>query len=223
MVPSGLFVPGIICGCIFGRLTGEWVKHLTYADDLTTHAVHPGIYALLGAACMLGGMSRMTISMSIILVETTGNIQYLFPIMICLMISKSVGDRFNISLYDLHMKLKCLPFVEGEPPDHMIRKNAINVATRSVFSLPEVPTVQEVYELLRETNHCGFPVRTKENQLSGIVLRSQLIVLLRKRNVRASQLLNCIPSRPLLSDRGIACARTGNVVLGWQRWVCPAA
>jgi chloride channel 7 len=182
MVPSGLFVPGIICGCVFGRLTGEWVKHLTYEGDWTTHAVHPGIYALLGAACMLGGMSRMTISMSIILVETTGHIQYLFPIMICLMISKSIGDRFNISLYDLHVKLKCIPFVEGEPPPDMIRKTAIDVASREVECLGLVCPVEEVYTLLRKTRHCGFPVRTPNDQLSGIILRSQLIVLLKKQD-----------------------------------------
>jgi H+/Cl- antiporter ClcA len=91
MVPSGLFVPGIICGCCFGRLTGEWVKHLTHGALWTTHAVHPGTYSLLGAACMLGGMARMTISLTIILLETTNDIQYLLPIMICLMISKWVG------------------------------------------------------------------------------------------------------------------------------------
>ena len=29
-VPSGLFVPGIITGCSFGRLAGEWVRYYTY-------------------------------------------------------------------------------------------------------------------------------------------------------------------------------------------------
>ena len=29
-VPSGLFVPGIIIGCSFGRLTGEWVRYFHY-------------------------------------------------------------------------------------------------------------------------------------------------------------------------------------------------
>jgi chloride channel 7 len=226
MVPSGLFVPGIICGCIFGRLVGEWVKHLTYADDLSTHAVHPGIYALIGAACMLGGMSRMTISMSIILVETTGNIQYLFPIMICLMISKSVGDKFNISLYDIHVKLKCLPFVESEPAPDMIRKNAIDVATRAVHTVPEVPGVQLVYDLLRDKAHCGFPVLTEDSQLSGIILRSQLLVLLRKQNVRSPWILRlslskcfvcvCAACRSLhLTDRSCTHLRTCD----FQCWV----
>eukprot|EP01048_Picozoa_sp_COSAG05_P021630 COSAG05_NODE_4044_length_1703_cov_1.647756_3_plen_86_part_00 len=29
-VPSGLFVPGIIIGCSFGRLAGEWVRYFNY-------------------------------------------------------------------------------------------------------------------------------------------------------------------------------------------------
>ena len=32
-VPSGLFVPGIISGCAFGRLTGEWVRYWMYDQN----------------------------------------------------------------------------------------------------------------------------------------------------------------------------------------------
>ena len=54
-----------------------------------------GKYALLGAAAMLGGVVRMTISLTIILIEATGNLTYGFPIMVVLMVAKWVGDFFN--------------------------------------------------------------------------------------------------------------------------------
>ena len=54
-----------------------------------------GKYALLGAAAMLGGVVRMTISLTIILIEATGNLTYGFPIMVVLMVAKWVGDYFN--------------------------------------------------------------------------------------------------------------------------------
>ena len=48
-----------------------------------------------------------------------GERRYLLPIMTCLVISKTVGDYFNISLYDLHVEHKCVPFVEDLPPTGM--------------------------------------------------------------------------------------------------------
>ena len=58
--------------------------------------------------------------------------------MICLMLSKWVGDQFNISLYDLHVELKCIPFVEGTPSEGMEQMNAIDVATTPVVTLEQV-------------------------------------------------------------------------------------
>ena len=65
-VPSGLFVPSLLSGAAFGRLFGNLALRL-----------HPKLafsntYALVGAAAVLGGMARMTISLTVILLECTG-------------------------------------------------------------------------------------------------------------------------------------------------------
>ena len=71
-VPSGLFVPCILTGCAYGRLWGELLRAHVFPNS----DIHAGTYALFGAVSMLGGVSRMTISLTVILLETTQNIKY---------------------------------------------------------------------------------------------------------------------------------------------------
>ena len=63
-VPSGLFIPCMMMGAGLGRFCGE-LLHTLHAD------VDPGVYALVGAAGMLGGVTRMTISLAVILIEVS--------------------------------------------------------------------------------------------------------------------------------------------------------
>ena len=51
--------------------------------------VYPGTYAIIGAAAFMGGVMRMTISLTVILIETTQKISYGLPIMITLMVTHS--------------------------------------------------------------------------------------------------------------------------------------
>ena len=95
-------------GAAFGRLIGHLLHFLdhrkgTFADS--------GTFALIGAAGGLGGMARMTISLTVILLEATGDIQYIVPLMLTVMFARFVGNIFNDGLYDIHIKLKNVPFL----------------------------------------------------------------------------------------------------------------
>lgn len=50
--------------------------------------VSPTIYAVIGAAAMLAGVTRMTISLTVVFFELTGAVTSVLSIMIAIMVSK---------------------------------------------------------------------------------------------------------------------------------------
>ena len=59
-VPSGLFVPSLLAGAAFGRLFGNLIYKIT-----PYNVAFSNVYSLIGAAAVLGGMARMTISLTV--------------------------------------------------------------------------------------------------------------------------------------------------------------
>lgn len=94
-----------------------------------TKGLDEGVYALLGAASFLGGSMRMTVSLCIILLELTNSLLMLPLIMLVLLVSKTVGDSFNDAIFDLHVRLKGIPFLDAHPEPFMRRLSALDAIT----------------------------------------------------------------------------------------------
>ncbi|KAK2180123.1 hypothetical protein NP493_458g02020 [Ridgeia piscesae] len=188
-VPSGLFIPCLLTGAAWGRLIGISVRGV-FPD---AEWANPGKFALVGAAAQLGGVVRMTISLTVILIEATGSISFGFPIMIVLMVAKWVGDLFNEGLYDIHVKLAGVPILPWEPPHLTSNIMASEVMSHPVTTFDMNETVGHVVNVLKKDLHEGFPVvdhinpapnqpgRSTFGLLRGTITRSQLIVLLKNK------------------------------------------
>ncbi|MBN3303918.1 CLCN7 protein, partial [Amia calva] len=185
-VSAGVFIPTLLIGAAWGRLFGICLAKMPTNDTGKIWA-DPGKYALIGAAAQLGGIVRMTLSLTVIMVEATGNVTYGLPIMLVLMTSKIVGDYFIEGLYDIHIKLQSVPFLHWEAPATSHSLTAREVMSSPVTCFSRLEKVGTIVEILSNTtmNHNGFPVVSEftdghvPGKICGLILRSQLIVLLK--------------------------------------------
>uniref|UniRef100_A0AAQ5YNI9 Chloride channel protein n=1 Tax=Amphiprion ocellaris TaxID=80972 RepID=A0AAQ5YNI9_AMPOC len=212
-VPSGLFIPSMAVGAIAGRLLGVGMEQLAYyhhdwfifkgwcspgADCIT-----PGLYAMVGAAACLGGVTRMTVSLVVIMFELTGGLEYIVPLMAATMTSKWVADAFGREgIYEAHIRLNGYPFLEAKE-EFEYSSLAVDVmrprrADPALAVLTqEGMTVGEVETLVESTHYSGFPVVVSQEsqRLVGFVLRRDLLISIdnaRKRQegvVSASQVV----------------------------------
>jgi CBS domain-containing protein len=182
-VPSGLFVPSLLTGALGGRAFGETLSRCGFTVD-------PGLYALVGAAAMLGGMTRMTISLCCILIETTDGIKFGLPITTALLFAKWAGDYFNDGLYDIHISLKEAPILYWTAPHEADLLLAKHIMSKQLWVLPERVKVRDAVDILARCLHNGFPVVSTTSALSdgnrahalqGLVLRHQVCVLIASR------------------------------------------
>ncbi|KAF0887983.1 hypothetical protein E2562_006905 [Oryza meyeriana var. granulata] len=178
-VPSGLFLPIILMGSAYGRITALVLARFARIDH--------GLYAVLGAAALMSGSMRMTVSLCVIFLELTNNLLLLPITMFVLLIAKTVGDAFNPSIYEIILDLKGLPFLEAKPEPWMkdLTVGELAAAKPRAVTLQVVERVSTVVEALRSTRHNGFPVldhpRPGVSELHGLVLRSHLVAVLKKR------------------------------------------
>ncbi|XP_074053262.1 H(+)/Cl(-) exchange transporter 7 isoform X2 [Macrotis lagotis] len=202
-VSAGVFIPSLLIGAAWGRLFGISLSYLTnsaiWAD--------PGKYALMGAAAQLGGIVRMTLSLTVIMMEATSNVTYGFPIMLVLMTAKIVGDFFIEGLYDMHIQLQSVPFLHWEAPVTSHSLTAREVMSTPVTCLRRKEKVGVIVDVLSDTssNHNGFPVveysdDAQPARLQGLILRSQLIVLLKHKVFVERASLNLVQRRLKLKD-----------------------
>lgn len=181
-VPSGLLVPSLLSGASFGRLFG----HLLHMLDHTSGTfADSGTYSLMGAAAIMAGFSRMTISVTVILLEATGNMQYVLPLMITVMAARFTGNLFNEGIYDATIHIKKYPLLEQEVPGVAERHEIVagQAMTSAVKCLRPVERVGVVYDLLRYTSHGNFPIvdTASSSVLYGTTSRSMLCTLLHRR------------------------------------------
>lgn len=179
-LPAGLWTPNALIGATLGRAVGQTIQSLGYD-------IHPGMYALIGSVGMLVGSTRMTVSVAVIALQMTNSTLLVLPITVCILVSKSVADQLSQSIYDLGTTLHSLgslPMLRSQLDEEelpLLRLLSVHDAcTVDVMTLRTAETRGHILAVLMQTKYSGYPVVAPGNQVVGLVLREQLLDVLRE-------------------------------------------
>lgn len=145
-VPSGIIIPALDAGALFGRLVGQLIPNIS-----------PGIFAMVGSAAFLAGVSRMTVSLAVIMFELTGEVSYTPAFMstvppheytsnanystVAILVAKWVADCFGReSVYDLAQSVLGHPFLDPEHALLIVRDQGVLVEEL----IPPTQTMREI-------------------------------------------------------------------------------
>ncbi|KAJ5484118.1 H(+)/Cl(-) exchange transporter 3 [Penicillium diatomitis] len=188
-IPAGIILPSVAIGALYGRALGILVRmwqeaypniFLFAGCEPDIPCVTPGLYAIIGAASALGGATRMTLSIVVIMFELTGALTYVIPIMIAVMLSKWCGDIFGKrGIYESWIQLNEYPFLDHRddtiPPDVHARRVMTQFDDLTVI-MATGHTIGSLRMLVANTTYRGFPVVTESSSpvLLGYIRRNEL-------------------------------------------------
>jgi chloride channel 3/4/5 len=104
-LPAGIFIPTLAIGACFGRVVGLLVQYtqwtnpnlalFDWCEEETSSCIIPGVYAMVGAAAALSGVTRTTVSLVVIMFELTGTLMYSVPVMLSVLVARTVADSLE--------------------------------------------------------------------------------------------------------------------------------
>jgi H+/Cl- antiporter ClcA len=172
-LPSGIFMPTFLIGSSLGGAAGiifqEWIPELS-----------PSTFALLGAAALLAGIQRTSVSLCVILVEGTGQVKILLPVIVTVVVARYVGDLISHGgLYEIAMEVQKYPYMDHGGHKSLDIFQVSDIMSTPVVTLGPRERAHTLVRLLRESDHNGFPiVDPHTKKFLGLVRRDQLVALL---------------------------------------------
>ncbi|KAL7798036.1 chloride channel [Trichoderma ceciliae] len=188
-IPAGIILPSMAIGALVGRAMGIlmeiWVNNArgfflfkTCAPDVP--CITPATYAIIGASAALAGVTRMTVSIVVIMFELTGALTYVLPIMVAVMISKWVGDAFSRrGIYESWIHFNEYPFLDNSEevtiPDVPVAEIMTCIEDLVVLTATG-HTMASLNNILEMHPYRGFPIISdpRDAILLGYISRAEL-------------------------------------------------
>ncbi|KAI0014158.1 chloride channel [Xylariaceae sp. FL0662B] len=125
-VPAGIYVPSMVVGGLMGRIVGHLVQWVVLRVPhwgiwgscpllQESTCVQPGVYGLIAAGSTMCGVTRLSVTLAVILFELTGSLDYVLPFSLAILVAKWTADALEpLSIYDLLTNMNSYPFLDNK-------------------------------------------------------------------------------------------------------------
>jgi len=139
-----------------------------------TDCIIPGLYAMVGAAATLSGVTRTTVSLAVIMFELTDTLTYAVPVMLSVLVAKTVADALEPKgIYELVIELNQLPYLDAKHGYLWGHTQISDVTSRDVhvIRVDRINTVKSLRGLLQHSatsDDDGFPILRRDVNDEGM-------------------------------------------------------
>ncbi|KAI1938515.1 hypothetical protein LOZ66_003318 [Ophidiomyces ophidiicola] len=195
-VPAGIYVPSMVVGGLMGRAIGHIAQYFVvhYPNSFLfgscpstrgpLSCVNPGVYALIAAGSTMCGVTRLSLTLVVILFELTGSLDYVLPFSLAILCAKWTANAMEpLSIYDLLTDMNSYPYLDnnmnpvtdaelGEIVPPVRKSRIINITESPIVPASELRTKLDV--LLRGGElDSGLPI-LRSNILVGFIPAPEL-------------------------------------------------
>ncbi|KAI0603499.1 voltage-gated chloride channel-like protein [Biscogniauxia sp. FL1348] len=140
-VPAGIYVPSMVVGGLMGRIIGhlmQWIvlrfPHWSIFGTCSllrpATCVQPGVYGLIAAGATMCGVTRLSVTLAVILFELTGSLDYVLPFSLSILVAKWTADALEpLSIYDLLTNMNSYPYLDNKHKP-MFTSDLADIVTR---------------------------------------------------------------------------------------------
>ncbi|KAG9200312.1 hypothetical protein G6514_007136 [Epicoccum nigrum] len=190
-VPAGIYVPSMVVGGLAGRFIGHSVQLFALRfnnlrvfgeckpEGPPGSCVVPGVYALVAAGATMTGVTRLTITLAVILFELTGSLDHVLPFSLGILVAKWTADAIEpLSIYDLLTDMNSYPFLDnkirpiftselGDITPRLRPDRIIDISEDSLIPATELRVMQQLLQMAGELDG-GVPI-VKHGVLVGLI------------------------------------------------------
>ena len=190
-VPAGIYVPSMVVGGLMGRIVGHIMQYavLRYPDFFLFSScprtggveacVTPGVYALVAAGATMCGVTRLSVTLAVILFELTGSLDHVLPFSLAVLCAKWTATAVEpLSIYDLLTDMNSYPFLDnknhpvfdtelGDLVTHIPRDRIIDITSSPAIRAVDLRGKLEMLQMAGELDG-GLPL-VRDKVLVGLI------------------------------------------------------